>query len=111
MVDTNDDGVIDADEYRFSCITKFAIDDVEVVDEAFNNMLSVRKNGAAVQLGLELWVIVPGRRQEARGHHSVPIPRIVCRVSGQPPRNARGLSVRATIRVFLRIRSCWITGL
>ena len=41
MVDINDDGVIDADEYRFRCITKFAIDDVETVDEDFNNMLSV----------------------------------------------------------------------
>lgn len=41
MVDLNDDGVISADEYRFSCVTKFAIDDVEVVDEAFNNLLNV----------------------------------------------------------------------
>lgn len=41
MVDLNDDGVIAADEYRFNCVTKFPIDDVEVVDEAFNNMLSV----------------------------------------------------------------------
>lgn len=41
MMDVNDDGVIDADEYRFNCITKFAVDDVEVVDEAFNNLLNV----------------------------------------------------------------------
>lgn len=38
MIDSNEDGVIDADEYRFHCITKFAIDDVEIVDEAFNNL-------------------------------------------------------------------------
>lgn len=41
MVDLNDDGVIAADEYRFNCVTKFAVDDVEVVDEAFNNLLNV----------------------------------------------------------------------
>lgn len=41
MLDLNDDGVVDADEYRFNCITKFAIDDVDIVDEAFNNMLNV----------------------------------------------------------------------
>lgn len=41
MVDMNDDGIIDADEYRFSCITKFPIDDVEIVDDAFNSMLNV----------------------------------------------------------------------
>lgn len=41
MVDLNDDGVIGAEEYRFNCITQFAIEDIEVVDEAFNNLLSV----------------------------------------------------------------------
>lgn len=41
MVDLNDDGIIDADEYRYNCITKFPIDDIEIVDEAFNNMLNV----------------------------------------------------------------------
>ncbi|KAI4456029.1 EF-hand domain pair [Popillia japonica] len=40
MVDLNDDGIIAADEYRFNCITKFAIEDIEVVDEAFNNLLN-----------------------------------------------------------------------
>lgn len=43
MVDLNDDGIIDADEYRYNCITKFPIDDIEVVDEAFNNMLNVSR--------------------------------------------------------------------
>lgn len=43
MVDLNDDGIIAADEYRFNCITKFAIEDIEVVDEAFNNLLNVSK--------------------------------------------------------------------
>ncbi|KAF5280831.1 hypothetical protein FQR65_LT14938 [Abscondita terminalis] len=42
MVDMNDDGIIDADEYRYSCVTKFPIDEIEVVDEAFDNLLSVR---------------------------------------------------------------------
>lgn len=41
MVDINDDGIIDADEYRFSCITKYPIDDVDVVDDAFKSLLNV----------------------------------------------------------------------
>lgn len=41
MVDLNDDGIIAAEEYRFNCITKFAIEDIETVDEAFNNLLNV----------------------------------------------------------------------
>jgi len=40
MMDINDDGLICAEEYRFSCVTKFPIDDIEVVDEAFNNLLN-----------------------------------------------------------------------
>lgn len=41
MVDLNDDGIIAADEYRYNCVTKFAIDDIEVIDDAFDNLLSV----------------------------------------------------------------------
>lgn len=43
MVDLNDDGIIAADEYRYNCVTKFALDDVETIDEAFDNLLSVSK--------------------------------------------------------------------
>ncbi|KAJ8975034.1 hypothetical protein NQ317_008974 [Molorchus minor] len=57
MVDLNDDGVIAADEYRFNCITKFPIDDVEVVDEAFNNMLNPdRLSRARSQIHTEKFV-------------------------------------------------------
>lgn len=41
MVDLNDDGVIGADEYRFNCVTKFAVDDIDIIDDAFDNLLSV----------------------------------------------------------------------
>lgn len=44
MVDLNDDGVIGADEYRFNCVTKFAVDDIDVIDDAFDNLLSVSTN-------------------------------------------------------------------
>nr|AEE62878.1 unknown [Dendroctonus ponderosae] len=67
MVDTNDDGVIDADEYRFNCITKFAIDDVEIVDEAFNNMLSDddrKRGGITLSRYQELYAEFLGNPQE-----------------------------------------------
>lgn len=56
MVDLNDDGVISADEYRFNIITKFAIEDVEVVDEAFSNLLSVRRCDGETGLWVKLVV-------------------------------------------------------
>ncbi|CAG9864282.1 unnamed protein product [Phyllotreta striolata] len=67
MVDLNDDGVIDADEYRFSCITKFPLDDVEVVDEAFNNMLNDddrRRGGLTLSRYQELYAEFLGNPDE-----------------------------------------------
>ncbi|XP_060522315.1 sarcoplasmic calcium-binding protein, alpha chain isoform X2 [Cylas formicarius] len=67
MVDLNDDGVIDADEYRFNCITKFPIDDVEVVDEAFNSMLSDddrRRGGLTLSRYEELYAQFLGNPEE-----------------------------------------------
>lgn len=43
MMDLNGDGVITKDEFRYNCITRIAIEDIEPVDEAFDNLLSVRK--------------------------------------------------------------------
>ncbi|CAG9831795.1 unnamed protein product [Diabrotica balteata] len=67
MVDLNDDGVIGADEYRFNCITKFAIDDVEIVDEAFNNMLNDddrRRGGITLSRYQELYAEFLGNPEE-----------------------------------------------
>ncbi|XP_066259652.1 sarcoplasmic calcium-binding protein 1 [Euwallacea similis] len=67
MVDTNDDGVIDANEYRFNCITKFAIDDVEIVDEAFKSMLNDddrRRGGITLSRYQELYAEFLGNPQE-----------------------------------------------
>lgn len=41
MLDINGDGVVSAEEYRYNCITRIAVDDIQVVDEAFNKMLNV----------------------------------------------------------------------
>ena len=41
MLDLNEDGIIDVNEFRFYCITKFAIDNLEAVNEAFYSLLNV----------------------------------------------------------------------
>lgn len=41
MLDINGDGVVSAEEYRYNCITRIAVDDIQIVDEAFNKMLNV----------------------------------------------------------------------
>ncbi|XP_019871708.1 sarcoplasmic calcium-binding protein 1 isoform X2 [Aethina tumida] len=67
MLDLNDDGVVDADEYRFNCITKFAIDDVDIVDEAFNNMLNDddrRRGGITLSRYQELYAEFLGNPEE-----------------------------------------------
>ncbi|XP_057669454.1 sarcoplasmic calcium-binding protein, alpha chain [Diorhabda carinulata] len=68
MVDLNDDGVIAADEYRFNCITKFPIDDVEIVDEAFNNLLNDddrRRGGITLSRYQELYAEFLGNPEES----------------------------------------------
>lgn len=69
MVDLNDDGIIAADEYRFNCITKFAIDDVEVVDDAFNNLLSV-SNQKCIFIFLFKRAIIRNTTRRVRGWSS-----------------------------------------
>nr|CAH7760627.1 unnamed protein product [Callosobruchus chinensis] len=67
MVDLNDDGVIAAEEYRFNCITKFPIDDVEIVDEAFNNLLNDddrRRGGLTLSRYQELYAEFLGNPEE-----------------------------------------------
>jgi len=67
MVDLNDDGIIAAEEYRYNCVTKFAIDDVEVIDEAFDNLLSDddrRRGGLTLSRYQELYAQFLGNPDE-----------------------------------------------
>lgn len=41
MIDIDNDGIIGAKEYRYNCITRIAIEDIQVVDDAFNKLLDV----------------------------------------------------------------------
>ncbi|XP_059616893.1 sarcoplasmic calcium-binding protein, alpha chain [Phlebotomus argentipes] len=61
MIDLNSDGIINLDKYRYNCITRIAVDDLKVVDEAFNRLLNDddRKRG-----GLTL-----SRYQELYSHY------------------------------------------
>lgn len=61
MIDLNGDGIINSEEYRYNCITRIAVDDIKIVDEAFNSLLNDddRKRG-----GLTL-----SRYQELYSHY------------------------------------------
>lgn len=41
MIDIDNDGIIGAKEYRYNCITRIAIEDIQVVDDAFDKLLDV----------------------------------------------------------------------
>lgn len=67
MIDMNDDGIIAADEYRYNCVTKFAIDDIEAVDEAFDNLLNDddrRRGGLTLSRYQELYAQFLGNPDE-----------------------------------------------
>lgn len=41
MIDIDNDGIIGENEYRFNCITRVAVDSIQVVDDAFTKLLDV----------------------------------------------------------------------
>ncbi|XP_076647932.1 sarcoplasmic calcium-binding protein 1 isoform X3 [Halictus rubicundus] len=40
LVDLNDDGVIAADEFRYNCVTRIPVDNINILDEAYQNLLT-----------------------------------------------------------------------
>ena len=40
MIDINSDGVIGVEEYRYDCIQRMVVEDVKVIDDAFNSLLN-----------------------------------------------------------------------
>lgn len=41
MMDIDNDGIIGAKEFRYNCITRIAVDNIQVVDDAYNKLLDV----------------------------------------------------------------------
>lgn len=43
MIDIDSDGVIGTKEFRYNCITRVAVDNIQTVDDAFDKLLDVNK--------------------------------------------------------------------
>lgn len=41
MIDIDGDGIVGAKEFRYNCITRIAVENIQVVDDAFNKLLDV----------------------------------------------------------------------
>lgn len=41
MIDINADGVIGIEEYRYDCIQRMVLEDIKVIDDAFDSLLNV----------------------------------------------------------------------
>lgn len=41
MIDIDNDGIIGANEYRYNCITRVAVENIQVVDDAYNKLVDV----------------------------------------------------------------------
>jgi Ca2+-binding EF-hand superfamily protein len=67
MMDINDDGVIGVDEFRYNYITKFAVEDIKVVDNAFDKLLNDedrKRGGLTLSRYQELYAQFLGNREE-----------------------------------------------
>ncbi|XP_072945022.1 sarcoplasmic calcium-binding protein, alpha chain isoform X2 [Epargyreus clarus] len=40
MTDINNDGVMGIEEYRYDCVQRMVVEDIKVIDEAFNSLLN-----------------------------------------------------------------------
>lgn len=41
MIDINSDGVIGVEEYRYDCVQRMVVEDIKVIDDAFDTLLNV----------------------------------------------------------------------
>lgn len=41
MIDIDNDGIIGPNEYRYNCITRVAVENIKVVDDAYNKLVDV----------------------------------------------------------------------
>lgn len=41
MIDINDDGVMGVEEYRYDCVQRMVIEEIKIIDDAFNSLLNV----------------------------------------------------------------------
>ncbi|XP_015181929.1 PREDICTED: sarcoplasmic calcium-binding protein 1 [Polistes dominula] len=67
IVDLNDDGVIAADEFRYNCVTRIAVDNVNILDEAYQNLLNDddrRRGGLTLSRYQELYAQFLGNPDE-----------------------------------------------
>ncbi|XP_062545322.1 sarcoplasmic calcium-binding protein 1-like [Armigeres subalbatus] len=58
MMDINNDGLVSIEEYRYNCISRFALDDIKQVDESYNQLVSDEDNkrgGITLQRYQELY--------------------------------------------------------
>ncbi|XP_055549630.1 sarcoplasmic calcium-binding protein 1 [Wyeomyia smithii] len=58
MMDINNDGLVSIEEYRYNCITRIAVDDIKVIDESYNSLVSDEDNkrgGITLQRYQELY--------------------------------------------------------
>lgn len=44
LMDINNDGLVSIEEYRYNCITRIAIDDIKLVDDSYNSLVSDEDN-------------------------------------------------------------------
>ncbi|KAJ0174473.1 hypothetical protein K1T71_009581 [Dendrolimus kikuchii] len=58
MIDLNCDGLLSLEEYRYDCVQRMVVDDIKIIDEAFNSLLNDddrRKGGLTLSRYQELF--------------------------------------------------------
>lgn len=63
MIDINNDGVISIEEYRYDCVQRMVVEDIKMIDEAYNTLLNDddrRRGGLTLSRYKELFALFLG---------------------------------------------------
>ncbi|XP_053694010.1 sarcoplasmic calcium-binding protein 1 [Sabethes cyaneus] len=67
MMDINNDGLVSIEEYRYNSITRIAVDDIKVIDDSYNALVSDEDNkrgGITLQRYQELYAQFMGNESD-----------------------------------------------
>lgn len=75
MIDVDGDGLVGQPEFTLNCISRIAVDDVKLIQNAYQNLLNVRNFKNSITYFISIFIFIffllqIGRRQTSWRHYA-----------------------------------------